>query len=75
MGIFSRKPREAQVPPRPSIDDTAKFIEWMIRYHEEMEYLRRMLAPKVFESLLPGITKDMMCFLNRTFANTRRQQM
>ena len=65
MGFFSRKPRETQVPPRPSIDETAKFIEWMIRYHEEMEYLRRMLAPKVFEALVPGMTKDMMCFLEK----------
>lgn len=65
MGFFSRKPKETQVPPRPSIDETAKFIEWMIRYHEEMEYLRRMLAPKVFEALVPGMTKDMMCFLEK----------
>lgn len=65
MGFFSRKPSETQVPPRPSIDETAKFIEWMIRYHEEMEYLRRMLAPKVFEALVPGMTQDMMCFLEK----------
>jgi hypothetical protein len=65
MGFFSRKPKETQVPPRPSIDETAKFIEWMIRYHEEMEYLRRMLAPKVFEALVPGITKDMVFFLEK----------
>ncbi len=65
MGFFSRKPKETQVPQRPSIDETAKFIEWMIRYHEEMEYLRRMLAPKVFEALVPGMTKDMVCFLEK----------
>jgi hypothetical protein len=65
MGFFSRKTKETQVPPCPSIDETARFIEWMIRYHEEMEYLRRMLAPKVFEALVPGMTKDMMCFLEK----------
>lgn len=65
MGLFNIKTRETQVPPRPSIDETAKFIEWMIRYHEEMEYLRRMLAPKVFEALVPSMTKDMMCFLEK----------
>ncbi|MCX5806976.1 MAG: hypothetical protein NT010_13100 [Proteobacteria bacterium] len=65
MGFFSRNPRETQVPPRPSIDETAKFIEWMIRYHEDMEYLRRMLVPKVFEGFVPGMTKDMVRFLEK----------
>ena len=65
MGFFNRTPSKTTVPPRPSIDETAKFIEWMIRYHEEMGYLRSMFAPKMFETLVPGMTKDMMCFLEK----------
>jgi hypothetical protein len=63
MGFFSRTPSKTNVPPRPPIDEAAQFIEWMLRYHEAMEYLRKMLAPKAFEALVPAITKVMMRFL------------
>lgn len=60
MGFFNRTPSKTVVPPLPSIDETAQFIEWMLRYHEGMEYLRKMLPAKAFEVLVPAITKDMM---------------
>ena len=60
MGLFSKTPSKTSVTPRPSIDETSQFIEWMLRYHESMEYLRTMFVPQALETMVPAITKDMM---------------
>ena len=67
MGLFNKivgKNKLSKTPPMPSINNKQDFVVWMLRYHEELTYLRKMFSPKGLNILLDGVAKDIMHELN-----------
>lgn len=53
MGFFGR---DKSIPPRPSIDDEREFIEWILKYDNELKIYRKAYDKKHLDIVIQGDT-------------------